>query len=159
MRTTDAGRGGRRQRGAAAVEFAFVFPFLFMLTYGMIVYAYVFVVHESMNFAAQQAAEAAVAVDPDRGLADYQAAVETRIRRMAQAVLAWMPREQQDRLIGADGQNVRIAFTEVDGHNAVEVTLTLPLTEPQLLPIVTFPLVGPIPRLPDTIVARATVLL
>src|SRR5258708_37699419 len=62
---TDSGREPRTQRGAAAVEFAFVFPVLFLLIYGVIVYSYIFVLQESINYAAQQAAEAAVAVEPN----------------------------------------------------------------------------------------------
>ena len=59
-----------RQLGGAAVEFAFVFPFLFFLMYGVLVYSYLFVLQESINFAAQEAAEAAVKVDESGANAD-----------------------------------------------------------------------------------------
>lgn len=60
------GGGGirREQGGAAAVEFAFVLPILLFLVYATVVYSYLFVVRESIEFAAHKGIEAAVAVDP-----------------------------------------------------------------------------------------------
>ena len=79
------GQQPRSARGAAAVEFAFVFPVLFLLIYGVIVYSYIFMLQESINYAAQQAAEAAVAVEPD--IAGYDALATARARMMASRVL------------------------------------------------------------------------
>ncbi|MGH8446247.1 MAG: TadE/TadG family type IV pilus assembly protein [Solimonas sp.] len=58
-------RGHRHhQLGAAAVEFAFVFPLLLMMVYAIVVYGYLYVVRESIEFAAHKGIEAVVAVDP-----------------------------------------------------------------------------------------------
>src|SRR5690606_27104241 len=107
------GRGARttgrtRQAGAAVVEFAFVFPILFLLVYGVIVYAYVYVVQQSITYAAQEAAEAAVAVSPaqDDPFAQQQAVV----RASAVSVLSWLPASQRQRVLGAGGEKVDVSL-------------------------------------------------
>ncbi len=62
----------RRQSGSVAIEMAFVFPILFMLSYGAIVYGYTFYLQQSVNFLAEEAARTALAnVDPTKvGSAD-----------------------------------------------------------------------------------------
>ncbi|MGH8458645.1 MAG: TadE/TadG family type IV pilus assembly protein, partial [Nevskiales bacterium] len=57
-------RARRSESGAAALEFAILLPLLLLLIYGLFVYSYMFVVQEAITFAAQEAAEAAVKVDP-----------------------------------------------------------------------------------------------
>lgn len=54
----------RRQSGAAAIEFAFVFPLLFALMYATVVYGYVFFAQQTINLVAQECAKAAVAAAP-----------------------------------------------------------------------------------------------
>lgn len=82
-------RGVCDQRGAVAVEFAFVFPILFMLMYGTVVYAYVFVIQQSLTFAAQEAAEAVVQLDPSAD-PDYQQVAKD----MVDKTLTWLPRKE-----------------------------------------------------------------
>lgn len=53
-----------RERGASAVEFALVFPVLFLLVYAVIVYSYTYVLQQAITYTAQHLAEAAVAVNP-----------------------------------------------------------------------------------------------
>lgn len=47
-----------RQKGAYAVEFAFVFVIFFLVLYGMITYGLIFAAQQSMNFAAESGARA-----------------------------------------------------------------------------------------------------
>ena len=47
-----------RQKGAYAVEFAFVFVIFFLILYGMITYGLIFAAQQSMNFAAESGARA-----------------------------------------------------------------------------------------------------
>lgn len=51
---------GRRQRGAAAIEFALVFVLFFMLLYGAISYGLVFAVKHSLTQAASEGARASL---------------------------------------------------------------------------------------------------
>ena len=47
-----------RQKGAYAVEFAFVFVIFFLVLYGIITYGLIFAAQQSMNFAAESGARA-----------------------------------------------------------------------------------------------------
>lgn len=161
---TDARNARHRQSGAAAVEFAFVFPFLFLLMYGVVVYAYLFVINQSISFAAQEAAEAAVAVDPQASNAETLRA--SRIKATATAVLGWMPVAQRQRVLGAAGERVQIQYCTggsgglcPSGTDAVIVTLTFNPNAsgatPALFPVVWMPLLGQVPPLPTQLTARA----
>lgn len=147
------------QRGGAAVEFAFVFPILFLLMYGVVVYSYMFVLQESLNFAAQEAAEAAVAVDPDRNVTpDYNNQVEVHVRSTVQAVLGWLPEAQKQRVLGADGAKVSVVFGTTDVAPATDtVTVTLTYDLQGLFPVLSMYLVGDVPPMPQTLRAQAVV--
>lgn len=148
-----------RQRGATATEFALVFPLLFLLLYGMIVYAYVFLVNESITFVAQESAEAAVAVDPRTVTpeAAYQAQVTQRIRTTAVDLLGWLPANQRERVVGSSGEKVRVVFETSGGQQVVNVSLQFDLDG--LFPTVTLPLVGSVPPMPESLGANAIALL
>lgn len=150
---------GTRQHGAAAVEFAFVFPILFALIYAAIVYGYVFVVNESVHFAAKEAAESAVRVDP--AIADYEQRVTRIVRATAVESLEWMPEGQRARVIGDEaGSKVQVQFETVESERALRVRLVFDVVAPRpLFPVVRLPLVGPVPPLPEHLRASAMVLI
>jgi len=50
----------QRQRGVYALEWAFIFPVFFLLTYAIICYGLTFLVRESMQFAVEEGARAAL---------------------------------------------------------------------------------------------------
>lgn len=162
MRKIEQGMTSRaRQNGATAVEFAFVFPILFMLMYGIVVYAYVFVVQQSLQYAVQEAAEAAVKVNPAAGNADALRAANARLT--AARVLRWLPSGQQQRVIGdASGSAVTVeqqapgcAWCPPDSHG-FRVTLEFKMNQPNwLFPVLDLPLVGTVPPLPETLRASA----
>lgn len=153
-------RGTRRQRGAVAVEFAFVFPLLFLLMYGIVVYSYVFVLNSALNFAAQESAEAAVRVDPSAANAD--ALRTTQARQTAASVLNWLPVHQRDRVVGTGGSAVQVQFCPESANascppdgGGIVVTLTMPIADPPLFPRITLPLIGNVPPLPQSLRAQA----
>ena len=90
------------QTGASAVEFALVFPIMLAVAYGGIVYAYIYVLQQSINFAAQQGAQAAVSVVPI--ITGTNPASATASAQLASATaasnntLAWLPISQKGRL-------------------------------------------------------------
>lgn len=141
----------RAQGGAAAVEFAFVFPVLFLLIYGVIVYSYIFVLQESINYAAQQAAEAAVSVVPNTP--SYDALATARARAMAGRILQWLPPSQQQRVLGETGDKVEVTFTNAGDSDVVQVRMRFSL--PGLFPVLNLPIVGEVPRLPPQLIAQA----
>lgn len=80
MRRRAVGRGAS-ERGAAAVEFAFIAPFLLILIFGVIAYGYMLAFRQSMSQAAAEGSRA-VAVMPVSAtvtLADQQAAARSAI--------------------------------------------------------------------------------
>jgi len=96
---TSRQRGWRRpQSGAAAIEFALVFPLLIALVYGGLVYSYVYLLQQGINFAAQQGAQAALSVVPTSSAANDAGQRLTKANLVALATLAWLPASQQSRV-------------------------------------------------------------
>lgn len=141
------------QRGASAVEFAFVFPILFLLVYGVIVYSYIYVLQQSITYSAQLSAEAAVAVNPAPE-ADLNSRIAQRVRAVAVQSLNWLPTDQRARVTGANGEKVQVVFETIDGDQSV-VKVTLEFDVPGLFPALVLPLVGNIPPLPSRLRAQA----
>ncbi|MNR82739.1 TadE-like protein [compost metagenome] len=50
----------KKQKGAAAIEFAFVFPVFFLIFYGIVTYGIIFVAQQSITLAAAEGARAAL---------------------------------------------------------------------------------------------------
>ncbi|MDR3415969.1 MAG: TadE/TadG family type IV pilus assembly protein [Nevskia sp.] len=149
-------RGTRKgQSGAAAIEFAFVLPLLLAVTYGGVVYGYVFMLQQSIDFAAQQGAQAAVATVPSvNGTA---AAQLTNATTAAKASLGWLPTDQFSRVnVSGGGPNcIPAGGAAPAGSVTVEVTFTLGGTTP-LFPVLDLPMgIGAIPPLPATLNACA----
>lgn len=148
-----------RHAGASAVEFALLFPILFAMMYSAIVYSYAYVLRQSINFAAQEAAEAAVDVQP--GIANYDEQVTTTATNTANSVLSWMPTSLRaniatDVQFCADGGASATACTNLGpDDDAVVVTVNLPMTgNSQLFATITLPFVGTFPPLPATMSAQ-----
>lgn len=128
----ESGSIRRRQRGAAAVEFALVFPILFVVTYGAIIYSYIYVLRQSLTFAAQEAAQAAVSVQP--GASGYDDLVKQTAVNTAIAAISWMPADVRT-AIAVDTGDVTICRGPSTGacasllpsDVAVVVRLELPL--------------------------------
>ncbi|MGJ8668525.1 MAG: TadE/TadG family type IV pilus assembly protein [Oceanococcus sp.] len=151
----------KRQSGATAVEFALVFPLLFMLFYSVVVYAYLFVLQESISFAAQEAAAAAHRVDPVVA-ADFDQSVEDLVCPRLKQALAWMTENQQEDL----GVNVcgRTALGDDQGGTYIQisashvVTITSRLQVGNLFPKLSMPLIGTLPPMPDVLIGSGSAL-
>lgn len=64
-------------------------PLLILLLYAIVLYAYIFVIQQSINYAAQSAAEAAVPVNPE--IANYEDVVRQRALDQSATVLSFLP--------------------------------------------------------------------
>jgi len=138
------------------VEFAFVFPVLFLLIYATIVYSYVYVIQQSITYTAQFLAESAVAVNPGP-TSSYQSTIQTQVQALAAQQLSWMPQNQRARVIGANGELVVPSFQTIGGVNVVVITLTFDLSRSaDFFPTISFPGIGPLPPLPAQLQAKAT---
>lgn len=150
---TSRQRGWRRaQSGAAAIEFALVFPLLIALVYGGLVYSYVYVLQQGINFAAQQGAQAALAVVPTSNSGNDASARMAKADLVAKSTLTWLPSDQQTRITTASSGNCAAP----GGTNAFTYQVTFDLGGGGgLFPsIAALPFgLGSIPPLPATLVA------
>ena len=142
-----------RERGASAVEFALVFPVLFLLVYAVIVYSYIYVLQQSITYTAQRLAEAAVAVNPTPS-SDYTARIQTRIQQLAAQQLQWLP--QRNLVVGENGEKVVPQFQTIGGSDVIIIRLELPLKDPDLFPGFRLSDGVSMPPLPARLVAQAT---
>jgi len=152
MSAMAAGRR-RTQAGAAAIEFAFVFPILLFLVYGAVVYGYVFFLNQSVNYAAQQAAEAAIAVDPQA--LDSETVRQERIVDTVARSMSWMTDAQRtQRMVICNGSTCPVV------DDTLIVTLRFSLAVPnRMFPVITLPGLGSVPPMPDTLSASAAALM
>jgi hypothetical protein len=114
-------------------------------------------VQEAITFAAQEAAEAAVKVDPAQDPADYEAAVRTEIIATATRVLDFLPAAQRERVLGSDGSKVQITVGPSPSGIGGVVTVNLSFAFSGLFPVIPLPGVGAIPPMPSTLEARGVV--
>ncbi|MBR8059271.1 TadE/TadG family type IV pilus assembly protein [Burkholderia dolosa] len=77
-------RGYRSQRGATAVEFAIIFPLFFVISYAILCFGMIFVIQQSLTFAATEGARAGLsyAADLDARMANA--------RTTARNVVGWL---------------------------------------------------------------------
>src|SRR5687767_9473423 len=143
------------QRGAAALEFALVLPALLFLIYGTVVYGYLFIIYASMTYAAQEAAEVAVAVDPLLESGDYEATVTSTSRLAAAQILNWLPARQFAAIAGnEEGSNVVVEFDQEGAIDLVRVTLNFALEGGNFLPTIDLGAIQ-IPPLPGVILGES----
>ncbi|ADH85480.1 TadE/TadG family type IV pilus assembly protein [Desulfurivibrio alkaliphilus] len=154
--------GGRssdrhNQRGAAAVEFALVFPLLFLFVYGIVNWGMILSLQNSMHYAAQAGARAALAADPRHE--DYAEVLAALARQSAGVSLetAWQqwPAAWSELVLGSDYQQVEVVLsTDAAESDWLLVRLTWPdYPQNALLPLLQF---GDwtIPPVPDQLTAQ-----
>jgi Flp pilus assembly protein TadG len=107
-------RKRRRQRGAAAVEFALVLPVFLLLVLGTIDFGYYFFVSEIVTNAAREGARAGSVLPPTAATTDVEQEAET----VAGNYLAGG---------GLTSQGVTATTTVVNGVNAVQVNIAYPV--------------------------------
>lgn len=81
------GRTGKRQSGATAIEFAFVFPLCFMLFYGSLMYGLIFLMRMGLQHSAEDGVRAALRYS-NVNYPSGNTAAENRQLQM-QARIAW----------------------------------------------------------------------
>lgn len=134
-----------RQHGASAVEFVLLFPIMFAIAYGSVVYAYIYILQQAINFAAQQGAQAAVGVVPVTSPTTTQQNRLTLATSVAQSTLNWVPTGRLSYAAGAGG------CTAPSGTFTFQVNFT----PGGLFPMVTLPLMGSFPPVPAAMYACA----
>ena len=158
---TSPHRGRRRQRGAAAIEFALIFVPLFALFYAIASYGLVMALIQGMTLAAEEGARAAIAIDPSAydSTAEYiENGVAPRVRERVGASLSWLPEHIRMHVLGAGNANVNITHS----MDASEVVLTVQVrylnyADTPLIPTLTLPGIGAVPRLANDLQAQAII--
>ncbi|WIM05769.1 MAG: pilus assembly protein [Candidatus Nitricoxidivorans perseverans] len=145
--------GRRRQGGAAAIEFALIFILFFVLFYAIVAYSLAMLLMQGFTQAAEEGARAAISVNPIAfgSDADYAAGVEAAARGRATAALSWLPGKAYQQVIG--GNNISANLT----GSVITVTVTYPnYSTNGLVPTLTIPLIGAVPRVPTNLVGEAS---
>lgn len=135
-----------RQKGAAAIEFALVFVLAFTVFYAMVSYAFPLLMLQTFNSASAQAVRAAVKADPLED--DYEAIVESLAKAEADQQLSYLPALIRSRINVTAG---------VEDGTRVVVSIEYPNynTNP-VIPVITLPLVGQVPKVPAMLSAKAS---
>jgi Flp pilus assembly pilin Flp len=141
----------KTQRGAAAIEFALIFIVFFTLFYAIVSYAIVMMLQSAFMHAAEEGARAAIAVDRlsySSSSAYFNDGVEPRVRSTVDAALNWLPAGSKSKVsveveMPASMLSVRVMY---EGY-----------TSDPLIPILTLPAIGQVPKLPDDLVGAAMI--
>ena len=160
MMTTRMSSWSRRrsQRGAAAVEFAIVFVVFFSLFYAIVSYALAFMLMQGFSYAANEGARAAIAVDRfayDSDSDYLESGVKPRVRAIVSDALQWLPAKAKAVAVGTGGDKVAVEF---DASGGVRVAISYPdyLGNP-LIPVLSLPGIGPVPKLPNDLTGVSVV--
>lgn len=143
------------QRGASAIEFSLVFPIFLAMIYSIVTYSTVFMLIQGFTYASEDALRAAIAVDCD-GLTSQQCIddrITPAVRAQAVSSLSWLPASVKSQVLGTDGDQVVVDCS--GGTCTVEVRYNNYAGNP-LIPAITLPAIGTIPRIPQDLVGRAS---
>lgn len=131
-----------------------MFVIFFTLFYAIVSYSMPLLMMQAFQHAASAGARAAVAVDS--AAEGYEAEVENRVKTIVGDLLDWLPAAAHAAVLGGkDGVKV-----ELDKPTAGMLTVTVSFpdyTGNPLIPILKFPGIGDVPRLPKDLTARAVV--
>ena len=148
-------RGLRAQRGAAAIEAALLFVIFFTLFYAIVSYSLPLMMMQGFQHAASAGARAAVAVD-NPNAEDYHARVNSQVNTVVGESLTWLPKTAHDAVFGGT-EGVKVEFDKPIA-GMLTVTVKFPsYTSNPLIPILSLPGIGDVPKLPTDLIGRAAV--
>lgn len=158
MKETFSSRFLRMQRGAAAIEFALLFLLFFVLFYAIVAYSLAMLLMQGLTQAAEEGVRSAIAVDrlAFATEAAYDGHVENLVRIRVQRELTWLPDKARQVVLSAE--NIVVEPATVGTQKLVTVTVRYPgYATNGLIPTLTLPLIGDVPRLPNDLIGRASV--
>ncbi|UII72184.1 pilus assembly protein [Pseudomonas sp. HN11] len=138
----------RKQKGAAAIEFALVFGIFFAVFYGLISYSLPLLMVQSFNQAAAEGVRRAMSVDPVAAGTGYSAQVTTVAKTTVKNQLKWIPASFQfsDDLITAT-------------YTGTTLTVTIKYPTRRLnsvFPTLVLPVIGTVPNLPANLLVSSS---
>lgn len=149
-------RSRQKQRGAAAIEFALLFVLFFVVFYALVSYAVAMLLQQSFQHAAEEGARSAIAVDSLAYASDsaYHSGVEPQVRTTVGNSLNWLPQWVKNQVLGTSNGNVQLSWS--GSTLTVSVVYTGYATN-TMMPALTFPAIGQVPRLPADLTGRAVI--
>ncbi|GBG15886.1 argininosuccinate synthase [Novimethylophilus kurashikiensis] len=144
-----------RQRGAAAIEFGLLFLLFFTMFYALVSYGVAMMLQEGFQHAAEEGARAAIAVDPlaySSTDAYTNNGVIPRVRSTVGTSLWWLPSKAATHALGTNNGNVQVSL--VNNQLIVKVIYSNYTSDP-MLPMLTLPVIGTIPKLPANLSGAA----
>ena len=135
----------KKQKGAAAIEFALVFVIFFAVLYGVVSYSLPLLLVQSFNNATAEAVRRSMAVDPDPA-ASYKDKVETLAKSVLKEKLTWVPAAVRDNL----------NLTATLNGKVLTASVTLPATAlTSIMPVLKLGIIT-VPNLPTNLKAESS---
>jgi Flp pilus assembly protein TadG len=160
-------RRARAQRGAAGIEFAFLFTIFFGVFYAILSYAFITLMYQGLVQAAAEGTRAAVRVDRTAFASDtqYQTAANAMAQSAVLNALSWMPASVRAAITGG-GINFNWASSVVpintgNGLQNIKAwTLTVKVSynyaASPMLPLLSLPGLGTIPNVTAPLVGASS---
>ncbi|MBZ9785417.1 pilus assembly protein [Pseudomonas sp. REP124] len=137
----------RKQKGAAAIEFALVFVIFFGVFYAIVTYSLPLLLMQSFNQSTAEAVRRSVALDP--ATPGYDAALKTLVKDELRRQLAWIP----------PGFNFDpdTDVTTTFSAGLLKVSINYPTSKlSAVIPFLNLPGIGPVPNLPASLSASSS---
>ncbi|MGN8140914.1 TadE/TadG family type IV pilus assembly protein [Pseudomonas sp. 22105] len=137
----------RKQKGAAAIEFALVFVIFFAVFYGIVSYSLPMLLMQAFTQSTSEAVRRGVALDP--ATANYATAIQNVARAELARRLAWLP--------PALNFNAATDATVTYVGGLLTVRINYPTNKlNQALPFLILPGIGAVPNLPANLTASSS---
>jgi Flp pilus assembly protein TadG len=157
MNTLRKASRSQPEKGAVAIEFMLLFMLFFALFYAMVNYAMVMLMQSAFAHAAEEGARAAIAVDRlafANNLAYLSSGVDPKVRSVVGDTLNWLPAKSRDKVLGAGNSRVQLSMS--GNQLTVSVVYSDYAADP-LIPMLTLPIIGQIPRVPADLAGKAVI--
>lgn len=136
----------RKQKGAAAIEFAAVFVIFFAVFYGLVSYSVPLLMMQSFHQATAEALRQAVKVDPNTP--NYATTVQNLALGVVQAQTRWIPPVFN---FGASD------YSATYSGGVLTVSVSYPISKlNRVMPQVVLPVIGPVPSLPSSLSVQSS---
>lgn len=136
----------RKQKGAAAIEFAAVFVIFFAVFYGLVSYSVPLLMMQSFHQATAEALRQAVKVDPNTP--NYATTVQNLALAVVQAQTGWIPPVFN---FGAND------YSATYSGGVLTVSVSYPISKlNRVMPQVVLPVIGPVPSLPSSLSVQSS---
>lgn len=147
----------RHQKGSVAIEFVMLFILFFTLFYAMVNYAMVMLMQSAFVHAAEEGARAAIAVDRlayANSMAYLSNGVDPRVRDVVGNSLNWLPAKPKTKVLGTGNSQIQL---RMNGNQLTVRVVYRDYASDPLMPILTLPVIGQIPKVPADLAGTAVI--